>query len=148
MKRTSKPHCTEAAIARWMSEARGVGWMDVCLHVLVIRAYPATAYTGNGVEWPRTAVPIDGTGEWPYQLLWHSCAVFCTDFCTGRPEQASLIPATCKHPHVAYAVEGGVLGNLTKMGKSDRRLLGWRASSMEGNVTKTSSNHGHMLFLD
>lgn len=62
--------------------------------------------------------------------------------------QTSPIPASCKHPHAAYAAVGGVLGNLTKMRKSKGRLLGWRASSVEGNVMKTSSNRGHMLFLD
>lgn len=67
-------------------------------------------------------------------------SISCTDLCRGKPEQANPIPAPAKHPHAAYAVEGGVSGGLTETGKSEGRLFGWRARSVEGNVTKTSSN--------
>lgn len=91
-------------------------------------------------------MPIDGTEEWPYQLLWHLYPFIAqTSVGSELSKQVQFLP--WKHPYAAYAVEGGVLGSLTEMGKSKGRILRWRASSVKGNVMKTSSNHRQVLFL-
>lgn len=147
MKGTSKPQCSEGAIGFNMMDVWGQrNWvcMDVYLHVLIIRAY--FNYRLCGAKWLRTTMPIDGTGEWPYQLLWHSCPFIAQTYAGADLSKSNSCP--CKHPHAAYAVEGGVVGSLIEMGKSKGRLLTWRASSVKGNVMKASSNHRQVLFLD
>lgn len=74
MKGTSKLQCSEGAIGFNMMDVWGQRngvCMDVYLHVLIIRAY--FNYRVCGAKRLRMTMPIDGTGEWPYQLLWHSC---------------------------------------------------------------------------
>lgn len=48
-----------------MSEARGIGCIDVYLHTLIIRARSANAYTGNGAKLLRVTVPIGAEESGP-----------------------------------------------------------------------------------